>query len=245
MNPYPSLSGTDPADIKTWCDNVTRQRFLDIQAFNNSPKVSSTTTAIAGDLAVFASDGKTLIDGGAVPIALPQTVILLSTKTASNSAAVGWTTNFDGTYKRYYVEVIDLITATDNVHLLAEFYQSGAYLTGANYRGGVGGCVSNNDSGFFGFSGKTAMQLGWDNGDNYFTTSSTEPTHGVVDLFDPAATTSPSLGWRLFGSSSGPLGVYYSGGGIYNGSNGAFTGIQFLTTSGNITSGTFKLYGVL
>ena len=73
-----------------------------------------------------------------------------------------------------------------------------------------------------------------------------EATHGKVQLFDPSG----SGRWRAFLANVS----YFTnavdgrdtnqiGGGLIANTN-AIDGIQFYFSSGNITSGTFKLYGI-
>ncbi len=130
-----------------------------------------------------------------------------------------------------------MVPATDNVALLARFKVSGAYQT-ANYMWASDRISSAGASAPAGSASASSIQIIEANVGN--TTSDTLSGWGV--LSSPADAVRP----KIFSFTATFLnGVFYDerGSGTYTGSNAAVTGLQFLASSGNITSGEFKLYG--
>jgi len=168
---------------------------------------------------------------------------LLSTVTASNSATVDVETTFSSTYTQYMLVISNINTvAAGNVELFFLMKIGGSYLTSASYQAAVDRTPSNN-SAYSGFSqniGRTEVSL---MGNNTSTIAGSSSSF-VMFIHNPSSTTlSKYVEWTgYFVNSADNVARSYGAGG--NDGTAALTGIRFYTSSGNITSGTFRLYGL-
>ena len=73
-----------------------------------------------------------------------------------------------------------------------------------------------------------------------------EEIHGRVSVYGPALTTNHHAMWEiaLFDDTATPLLRMITGVGAYNANTNAITGVRFMGSTGNITSGTINLYGL-
>ena len=180
-----------------------------------------------------------------------SSLVLISTVTASSSSTVEFTSGIDSTYKEYQVHFTDVHPASES-HLTVNFRDgstaydatktttffhpyhdeagSEAYLeyaTGSDLAQSTGA--------------QRLFQGGIDN-DNDSSVS------GILHLFDPSSTTFVK---HFMATTQGVLDVSgnpYSRCGFmagYCNTTTAIDGVQFAMASGNIDSGTFKLYGVV
>lgn len=185
------------------------------------------------------------------PLATPSTEpgwVLLSIVTTSASATADVETTFDSTYDTYVIVATGVLPATNQAILQARLKINGSYQA-LNYVGHSG----YPNSGTFSYSANVytvaapanQIQLG-------DVTGATNQTYGGVKfqmrVYDPASTTTrKQVDWdgshiaraandfaqaRLFGSAR------------YEGGNQALTGVRFLFSTGNIATGTFRLYGI-
>ena len=170
---------------------------------------------------------------------------LLSTQTASSSSTISFTSNIDSTYKEYIFKYYD-------VHP-----QTGVMLA-VNFRDGSTAYDATKTSTFFeayqneaGTSTSLAYVTDYDLAQStavqsigYIGNENDESCAGILHLYDPSNTTfvknyiatTPGLH-----GSDLALTSYVAG---YCNVTAAIDGVQFSMTSGNIDSGTFKMYGV-
>jgi len=177
-----------------------------------------------------------------------SSLVLLETQTASSSATISFTSNIDSTYKEYIFKFINVHPATDTAKLQFQ----------GNASGGSGYNETITSSFFYGVhtenDGTAAVAY---DGDNDLAQSTNfqpligsigngndESCSGYLCLFDPSNTTFVK---HFITRTSG----YYHGDGNsdsyaagYFNTTSAIDEIQFKMSSGNIDSGTFKLYGV-
>jgi len=171
---------------------------------------------------------------------------LLSTQTASSSAAISFTSDIDSTYKEYQFHFTDVHPATDGAHFQVNFrdgstdydatktttffraYHTEGASSGLEYRTADDLAQSTSAQGI----GKTVG-----NGND-------ECCSGILHLFDPSSTTFV----KHFIST---VNVYENGDATHNHNvagycnvTAAIDGVQFSFSSGNIDSGTIKMYGV-
>jgi hypothetical protein len=172
---------------------------------------------------------------------------LLSTVTASASATVDVETTFDSTYDVYVIVANNVLPATDAAVLHSLLKINGTYQT-SNYQY-MAGRVAPTTNNVFGSTvsvsdtkiivgdeatGSTNLALGG----SYFT----------MQVYNPAGTTNRKIiNWD--GSNIRPFDNehYVSrllGNGVYAGGTQALTGVRFQMSTGNIASGTFRLYGI-
>ena len=175
---------------------------------------------------------------------------LISTSTASSSSTIDITSGIDSTYKEYIVKFINIHPATDSVHFLFQ----GDTGTNTNYNQTItSACIrAYNYEG----SGTPTLQY-YTSGDlaqgtdfHYMTgnagvgNDSDQSFNGTLHLFNPSDTTFVKH-FLIDTHSHGPSNytMRFLVGGYFN-TTSAITRLRFKFSSGNIDSGTIKLYGV-
>ena len=178
-----------------------------------------------------------------------SSLVLLSTQTASSSANITFDSGIDSTYKEYIFKFINVHPATNSVHFQVNFRDgSTAYdatKTTTNFRAEHNEAGSETALGYAasrGLAQSTAAQtfagatLG--NGND-------ESLSGELHLFDPSSTTFVKhfiARASMHHESNAIQDCYVAG---YCNVTAAIDGVQFSMSSGNIDSGTIKLYGVV
>lgn len=158
----------------------------------------------------------------------------LSSATASSSATVDLTTGFSSAYNNYYV-TFENCTGSTPSGLGFQIFLAGVVQTGSVYGyqnlnfGSFGGATSGQPLGLF---------------KDMNTNASNETLCGYLNVFDANNTRSRVpmfLGYSVRSDSTNAafLSVRYG-----SSTTSAITGIRFLPQSGNIATGTFRLYGI-
>lgn len=177
------------------------------------------------------------VDGSLLTNVNSGAVTLISTQTASNSATIDFTSGIDATYTHYILEISNLIPVTNNVNALINMQQGGTfslgsayYITGSKITTGAVTTYNTTAGTSFVLSSGTLVA----NGDPHFI---------IFEFFNPAVLNALLIKYymNLLPNSSQPD-IFYGAGSLN--SILATTGIQFLFSSGNISTGTFKLYGM-
>ena len=177
-----------------------------------------------------------------------SSLVLLSTQTASSSANITFDSGIDSTYKEYIFKFTNVHPATNSVHFQVNFRDgSTAYdatKTTTNFRAEHDEAGSSTALGYAAsrdLAQSTAAQtfagatLG--NGND-------ESLSGELHLFNPSSTTFVKhfiARASMYHESNAIQDCYVAG---YCNVTAAIDGVQFSISSGNIDSGTFKLYGV-
>jgi hypothetical protein len=170
-----------------------------------------------------------------------QTLVLLSTQTASSSATIDFTSLITSTYKNYIILFDEVIPQTDSANLWfrtsndnGSNYQTTTYAYSINK-------ASSADAGYDALQAATQAQI--------IITASVgsaagESASGVIYLYDPLATnyTKISISASCVDSDGN---IAQATGAAARLTVEAVNAVRFLMSTGNITSGTFKLYGVL
>lgn len=161
----------------------------------------------------------------------------LSTVTASNSATVDVETTLDSTYATYAFVISGFVPQNDNRALRARFKIGGSYAS-ANYQSSS--AESSSLSATINVSSGTgAIETIQDVGN-----ASGENCSAVMYISNPSSTSLMKLLYGI-GSSMGAGGgssvCFFSG---LNTSLSAVTGVQFFFNTGNIVSGSVRLYGI-
>ena len=176
---------------------------------------------------------------------------LISTQTASSSANISFTSGIDSTYKEYIFKFINIHPATDG----AEFTINFSTDSGSNYN------VAKTTSFFVTYNAESEASSGityintldaaqGTGGANIFYNvgnENDEAASGTLHLFEPSSTTFVKHFFSIFnvynnsGSNGNSVQVDVAG---YGNTTSAIDAVQFSMSSGNIDSGTFKLYGV-
>lgn len=173
-------------------------------------------------------------------------LVLLQTQSASTSASISFSSTYlTNTYKQYIIELIDVITATDGTTMKLVFSENNGSAYGSSY----------NSTGVSVYSGSTTVTGRGLAGNAYIEVTPANRIMGntagyslnsTISLFNPAGTAlyKQVLINSAYIVNNGDNG-YYSGSSEYLTSVNAINNIKFSLDTGNITSGTFKLYGVL
>lgn len=170
-------------------------------------------------------------------------LVLLEQHTASSSASLDFTTFISSTYDTYQVIGTDLAPATNNVDLLCRIGTGGGptYDSGANYEWAYNAYASNASDLKAAAGGATAGKIA--------AAISNNAAYGTVD-FQFMIHQLQSTSHRKYTHGTGawtnvtPAIVFSAGGFNWVTSGTAATAIQFLMSSGNIASGTIRIYGI-
>ncbi len=178
-----------------------------------------------------------------------SSLVLLETQTASSSATVSFTSNIDSTYKEYIFKFIDIHPATDNVDFTFNMSTDG----GSNYN------VTKTTTAFYAYHKEDGSEanMAYTSGEDLAQSTAFQPLNsnlgngndecfsGTLTLFNPSSTT--FVKHFINNTSSYDQGDYavqwYFAG--YGNTTSAVDAIQFKMSSGNIDSGTIKMYGVV
>jgi len=171
--------------------------------------------------------------------------VLLATKTASASATLDFTEFNNAVYRRYEFELANVKPATDNV----DFYLRTSTDAGSSYDAGAsdyawGSAGTSAASATTGASaGDTAMLM-----TTVVKIGNAAAEYGVSGLLNVTGAPSASVftemrGQWTYWNTSGAM-VHLSGGGARLSAEDT-DAIRFLFSSGNITSGTIRMYGVI
>ena len=169
------------------------------------------------------------------------THVLLETQTVSSAVAqVDFTSNIDSTYKAYMLEWINVHPGNDQVSLYIRFSVGGTFQTGTDYERLYARIDAT--SGAYGYS--NSDNATFIIGVNQFGNLTDESGSGRFILYDPSNTTFAKLmrGDSITVKPDGYPELFHFGGRLDTTS--AVDGIRLYMSSGNIDSGTFKLYGV-
>jgi hypothetical protein len=197
-----------------------------------APLVSGTNIKTVNGSSVLGS-GDLAVGGGSW--------IFLSSVTASNSATVDIENTFNSTYDYYVIVANGVIPSTNGARIQAQLRVGGTYQT--DHTGNAGYSFTNNSWEASQFGG--VIPIGEPAG------SSSDSWAGVnlsFSLYDPANTTSRKqfnwIGSQVASSGNSFRHSTLLGSGRFNGGTGAVTGVRFIFSTGNVSTGTFRLYGI-
>ena len=195
----------------------------------------------------FISNGTTILDNGAFSVSLGNQ-ILISEQTASSSASVSFTSGIDSTYPIYKFELINIHLSEDanNTHMSASTNGGSSYGVTATTTQFQALHWENDSSTALQYSTAGDLAQSTDPVDIGRSLGSGNDECGVatIYIFSPSSTTFV----KHFISTnneyhSGDLTLQNFTAGYFN-TTSAINAIQFSMSSGNIDSGTIKLYGI-
>lgn len=197
---------------------------------------ADTTTQF--DITIHPKDGKAIISD--------RGLIFIQSQSASNSASIDFTTNIDSTFDHYILECLDVVPATDGAFpWFRTSTNASTFDTGASdYSHGVVGMkidasIASNLGG-----DDTAAQILLMGTELGMGSAAGESMNCIIDVYSPSSTTFTLMEFSTVGlTSNAPETNAYKGWGVRQ-SAADVDGFQFLFSTGNITSGTFILYGV-
>ena len=195
------------------------------------------------------SNGTTLLDAGSLDSGVATgSMTLISTQTASNSATVSFTSGIDSTYKEYVFKFINIHPATNST-MFGFQVDTG---TNTNYNQTIQSSLFNaahaeaDTETIFGYqatmdqgNGTSFQKLANNTGNE-----NDECISGTLTIFDPSNSTFVKhfiARMNEVHNENYSFDSYTAG---YVNTTTAITRAQFKFESGNIDSGTIKLYGV-
>ena len=176
---------------------------------------------------------------------------LLQTQTASSSSTIDFTSNIDSTYKEYIFKLVDIHLATDQANLTFQADTG----TNTNYNQTVTSSYfranHTEDDGTANLSIDTSRDQSQGTGFieiiSDLTDDNDSGSSGTINLFDPSSSVFVKHFICITNAHHHNPGTNVSRnmfiGGYFN-TTTALTRIRFKASSGNIDSGTFKMYGV-
>ena len=192
------------------------------------------------------SNGTTLLDAGALSVATGA-MTLLSTVTASSSATVSFASGITSTYKEYIFKFYDVHPSADAADLTVNFRDGSSAYDATKTSSFFWAYHSEDDSDTtlnYASSNDLAQATGVQPISSNPGNDNDQACSGTLHLFDPASTTFVKH-FIATSNSTEPanysINSYASG---YCNVTAAIDGVQFKFESGNIDSGTFKMYGV-
>jgi hypothetical protein len=176
----------------------------------------------------------------AAPGATSNGKVFLAEQVASASAQLDFTGFVSATYDEYEFEIVDIVMATDNVNLLMRMSTNGgsSYAAGASDYAYALNQSTNAFSGGVGSNGTTSIDVsgGIDNAAN-------NSVNGSAKLFKPGGSGHKNVTFQTSGIKNDNNFYAVTGAGRYK-STTAVDAIRFLASSGNITSGVIRVYGI-
>ena len=169
-----------------------------------------------------------------------STHTLLATTTASDSAQVDFSSDIDNTYRAYMVDIVDVRPATNDTVLYLRFLQGGSVDTGSVYdwvQDRV--CTDSNINTKTGNTNDSRIELTFASNN-----SSNGSLNGRIFIYDPSNTAIDTYARAMltYHIDGDKVLMMDSAGRIEE--TAAVDGFRFVFSSGNITDGVFKLYGI-
>lgn len=210
----------------------------------------STVTAAAGDLILIAdvSDSNNLkkVTAQTIIDLVSGSLVKISSQTASTSASLSFT-GLSATYSQYIFVIDALLPATDNVALYMRTSTDGGSTYASTNEYNWCNMVTEGDSAYqsVGANASSAINLcGSTSRDEIGNVANSEGVTGEVKLYNPSSTTHHrTTGQFCWAETDGTLRSNSHGGQIVLASD--IDAVQFLFSSGNITSGKITMYGMV
>jgi hypothetical protein len=167
--------------------------------------------------------------------------VLLATQTANNSATIDFTSISNTTFSAYKI-IADNITVSVNATTLqmrvsvGGSFQSGSVYGHRQYRWVSGGAAAS------GSNSDTAINIS-SSGDTISNNSSYGNSFELTAFNQSQTNTYKRYVWSFDGLCSDQITL--SGGAYYLSTSNAVDGFRFFMSSGNLVTGTFKLYGII
>ena len=196
------------------------------------------------------SNGTTLLDAGALDSGVATgSMILLSTSTTSSSSTIDFTSGIDSTYKVYVFKFIDIHQSNDGADF--QFQVDTGTNTSYNQTITSTGFVCEHDEAdtattLATHSGSAVLhqETGFQDLGRSLGNDNDQSLVGQLHLFDPSNSSHVTHFMAVIneaGSTNQTVQRHVSG---YVNTTTAITRIRFKADSGNIDSGTIKMYGI-
>ena len=201
-------------------------------------------------MALKAANDKSMSNITALPAGVSaKSLILLATETASSSDTISFTSGIDSTYDEYVFKFINVQPATDGKKFSVGFRDGSTNYDATKTTSYFYAYHSEDDTGAVGLGYEGANDLAQSTGfqplSNATGSDSDEGVSGELRLYSPSSTTYVKhFMARVNSYGNYPINVDSHIAGYCN-VTAAIDGVQFKYDSGNIASGTIKLYGVV
>ena len=175
-------------------------------------------------------------------------LVLISTQTASSSSTIDFTSGIDSTYKEYIFKFTDIHPASDNVTFQVGFRDGSTdydatktttFFRTYHYEGG-----DNSAALEYTAAQDLAQSTDFQNLSEGTGNDNDQSCSGFLHLFDPSNTTFVKHFFARIHNAHAlnfPENIFVAG---YCNVTAAIDGVQFKFSSGNIDTGTIKLYGI-
>jgi len=174
-------------------------------------------------------------------------IALLNTLTPSGVASTNDTTSFTSTYKNYLITFENITPSVNTTTLQMQFATTGSAFISGSY---VSVAQINVSSLVVTDTSTTVMLLTGTRATTAMQTSTLYGFNGAIRLFDPANAVfrKSIVGEVTYAGAGAAVGTTTLAQGIINalfdGNSNAITGVNFSFNSGNIATGTIKIYGI-
>jgi hypothetical protein len=201
------------------------------------------TDAVTVTVTLPSATGTLITSGGAGTDG--TSLVLISTASASASAAIDFTSGITSTYNEYLVTLTNIVPASDDTQLLFRVSED----SGATFKAGATDytyAYSSEQEAGTDASGGSASATSIRIGVSMSSTASKGGWSGELRFFAPAGTTQNKLVTfsGCWPRTSTPDFRSINGAGRFVLDTNAINAIRFIAAAGNLTSGTFSLYGV-
>ena len=229
-------------------DNSVTGAKLDVSLVQGDVLTATGTDTLAR-LAKGTANQQLTMNAGATAIEWQsnKNAVLISSVTASSSATVDFATGFSAGFHRYVLDITSMAVATDHVELqLLVTDDSGSSYESSGYEYATHVQNSGTSHSLYSSTGASFILLTYATSSNgSIGNAATESFNTTITFYAPSNTSHHKL-CDFYGSyiTTSDQCNLVSGTGLFNGNTSALTGFRLLTDSGNIASGTFKLYGI-
>lgn len=238
-----SNTGAVAVSVPQATGSFTAGFWVDVQNLGTSNvTLTPTTSTITGATSMLMARGQgfRLVSDGtnwqiAGPIPTQSGRVLLNTLTASNSATLSDTTSITAAFQDYEIVFENVIRATSSASCQVLLHSNGSFQTTSYSTSGF--VVANASTDFS--SPTTSLPCGNNVGD----TNASPGVSGTLKIYNAPSTTAPKQTTGMF-ASIGSQEYLVMSAGFWSGGNTAIDGIEVIMSSGNITSGSIKIYGM-
>jgi hypothetical protein len=185
---------------------------------------------------------------GTVTDTVTRNLVLLQTLTASSSATLSFTSGIDNTYQSYVFKFINIHGSEDRKNFLINFRDGGSNFDATKTTTFFQSSHKEDDSeaqASYNTGGDLAQSTSAANLDRFVGNDADQHICGELELFDPSSTTFVKHFMARSISIEGNNAAQDAFLAGYCNVTAAVDGVQFSMSSGNIDSGTIKMYGVL
>ena len=207
-----------------------------------APLFAGTTATGAVQTGAVGTSGQVLTSNGAGSIATFQSISinfpLLATLTANNSATLDDTTHITSTYRAYFITFASVLPASGSQTMYMRVTTDG----GSTWISSGYSNAARNTTAYFELNNPTVDATTLTAAQIIYTINANDGLSGQVWLYNPSATYCSVVADMAYMDGTGAAGRSFGGGRV---TQSNINGVRFLVSSGNITSGTIKIYGIL